>query len=308
MASCVVLGDALVDEVEVDGQVRRAAGGCALNVAVTLGRVAEALGSRGRPDIALVTNLGPDAEGALLREVLTAAGVTAYVPAEPLPTRVARAHRRGVDMTYDFSDAKVRREELTPPVLDAVAGADIVVVSTSALADPAERDVLLATLRRARGLRLIDPNPRIPAGGDGSGIRAHLEQLAPRASLLKVSSDDVRALYPGAPDAAAGRLRGLGADAVLVTRSGAGAAVHTDAGMVEHPGVPLPGRLADTIGAGDSALAGLVAGLLRSGWPEDLPGWRDVLDLSMTVAAVTCTATGGLPDPDLLRVMLRGRG
>ena len=55
----------------------------------------------------------------------------------------------------------------------------------------------------------------------------------------------------------------------------------------------LPGRVVDTVGAGDATLAAVAAGL-ANGTPSDADGWRQLLVRAMDVAAATCRAEGGL--------------
>jgi fructokinase len=77
-------------------------------------------------------------------------------------------------------------------------------------------------------------------------------------------------------------------------------AAYTDAGVVEVPAVPI--RVVDTIGAGDTAYAALLArleshgALSRDGLAGlDAEAWRDVLRFAATAAAITCSRPGADP-------------
>ena len=63
--------------------------------------------------------------------------------------------------------------------------------------------------------------------------------------------------------------------------------------VVTRPVSSLPGRIVDTMGAGDAAFATAVAGLLE-GTPADADAWGDLLERAMDVAAATCRFEGAL--------------
>jgi fructokinase len=63
--------------------------------------------------------------------------------------------------------------------------------------------------------------------------------------------------------------------------------------VTTRPVSDLPGRIVDTMGAGDAAFAAAVAALLR-GTPADEDEWGAVLARAMDVAAATCRYEGAL--------------
>ena len=56
----------------------------------------------------------------------------------------------------------------------------------------------------------------------------------------------------------------------------------------------LPGRIVDTMGAGDATLSATVARLATDGDPADAEVWGAVLRQAMEIAAATCRSEGAL--------------
>ena len=110
---------------------------------------------------------------------------------------------------------------------------------------------------------------------------------------LGVGEDDAALLYDGPLDALRARLVDLGAQAVLATYGASGAAIDAGADAVTRPVSDLPGRIVDTMGAGDAAFAATIAGLL-AGPPADVDAWGEVLESAMDAAAATCRFEGAL--------------
>ena len=67
-------------------------------------------------------------------------------------------------------------------------------------------------------LLLVDPNCRPSITRDADAYRARMARILPRADVVKVSTDDLAFLVPGADPLAAARwIASLGVRAVLVT-------------------------------------------------------------------------------------------
>ena len=281
----VVLGDALIDELRDVGGVREFVGGAGLNVAVGLTRL-------GVPST-LIAMVGDDEEGDRIRAYLDDFGVELL--ATPGPHGSSRAVSvRGAsgEPTYEFNEAAWNRGiHFGDAELDAIADASIVVVSCYPFDDAEQADALA---RATQGSRLaIDPNPRAGMLHDGASFIAGFEALVPGVALVKVGEDDAALLYGEPLDALRTRLVDLGAQAVLATYGAGGAAIDVGTDAVTHPISDLPGRIVDTMGAGDAAFAATIAALLE-GTPATRDEWSAVLASAMDAAAATCRFEGAL--------------
>jgi len=277
----VVIGDALVDEVDGASIV----GGAALNVAVGLAR----LGVPAR----LIAMVGDDPPGAQVRAHCAAHGVELVATAAPRGTAVATAVRDGGTMRYDFNEAGTSRFVELDGHEDALEAAPLVLVSCLALELEAQV-APLAALPRSRERLMLDPNARpayLRAPGATRRFAAGLDLLASRALLVKLSDEDAELVYGAEADATAARLVAAGAGAVAVTRGAAGATVFTDGGRVDASVPQLEAPIVDTIGAGDSVLASLAASVLEG---DRARGWAGPLERAMAVAAATTRSAGGL--------------
>ena len=156
---------------------------------------------------------------------------------------------------------------------------------TAALSASARAAVLEAA-RRAAYL-VYDPNyrPRLTTAADAAGV---LRALAPRAAVVTPAcpGETEPLLGTGDPAAAARILRGLGADAAVVTRGAEGALVVDDGGSWAVPAVPAP-HLVDQTGAGDS-LAGTLTARLALG-----DSLTDAVRLGAAAASLVLGGRGG---------------
>lgn len=283
MTRVVVVGDALIDELRDGRGVRELIGGAALNVAVGLVRL-------GVP-ATLIAMVGDDEPGAHIRVYLRDYGVELLATSWPVSARAVSV-RSGGEPTYTFNGAaRARRVRFGDAERAAIASAAMTVVSSFPFDDPGQGEQL-ADAVAGRPLA-IDPNPRAGLLHDAEAFVRGFEALAAGAELVKVSDEDATRLYGSSLDALRARLIGLGARAVLATAGAQGAALEAGSIVVSRPVSPMPGRVVDTMGAGDAALAATVAALV-SGPPEDEAEWGKALQSAVDVAAATCRFEGGL--------------
>ncbi|WP_306210999.1 carbohydrate kinase family protein [Actinoplanes sp. RD1] len=301
MGYAVVLGEALVDllETERDGELiyRQAIGGAPLNVAVGVTRLG------GRVDY--VGSLGNDTLGdriaAFLRQVGVGMDATVRVP---VPTTLAVTTFEGAEPTFQFygeppSYSLVRPEDVTT---DRVAGADVVYAGSISLMREPFQSAARAAWSVAGPIKVFDPNVRpklLPDAAAVTSLRDLVEGYFATADLVKLSSADAEVLWDKAgPEAAAQRILGLGAKAVVVTCGAQGAHVATPAGATTLPAPSV--HAIDATGAGDSVMAALVSRLLAGGVPEDLAGWQQYVTFALAVAGLVCERPGGavaMPTP-----------
>ncbi|MGU3645040.1 PfkB family carbohydrate kinase [Microbacterium sp. C23T] len=283
----VVVGDALIDELRDDHGVREFVGGAALNVAVGLARL-------GVP-ATLVAMLGDDEPASRVRRYLADFGVELVATPSLLGTARAVSTRSGAgEPVYEFNEASQRRRiRFGDAERQAFADADLVVVSCFALDDAEQAEELADAIAGAEASVAVDPNPRTGMMHDKDEFVRSFESLAAGAALVKVGEDDAALLYDERLDALRARLIDLGARAVLATEGAAGATIEAGDVVVTRPISNLPGRIVDTMGAGDAAFAATVAALV-TGTPESADDWDTVLVSAMDAAAATCRFEGAL--------------
>lgn len=253
-----MIGEALVDVVSKHGQQPRAhAGGSPMNVAVGLARLGHRVQFLGR--------WGEDEYGAQVEAHLRDNGVLLPFGADARPTSVAEAVI-GDDgaATYDFQlDWSL---ELTDEQLgELLRNTSLLHVgSIGAMLDPGA-SVVLHAVEQARDSALVsyDPNCRPSIIPDSSAARARAEQLVALADVVKASDEDLLWLYPhrSIEESAAAWLE-RGAELVVVTRGPMGPWARTRA--TGPRGVEVPAartQVVDTVGAGDSFMAALLAWL-----------------------------------------------
>ncbi|HQY34361.1 carbohydrate kinase [Actinotalea sp.] len=294
----LVIGEALIDVVRrADGAVSEHPGGSPANVAIGLARL-----DRG---VDLLTWFGADAHGEVITAHLTGAGVD-VVPgsgtAERTSVATAVLDDAGV-ATYVFDLSWHVPASWTSP-----AAAPVVVHtgSIAAILEPGGADVarILAAHRDSATIT-YDPNMRPSLMPAPDVTRPMVEALVALSDVVKVSDEDLAWLEPGSdPVDVARRWATTGPAAVVVTRGGEGAVAVTAAGSTVEIVAPRV-TVADTVGAGDSFMGGLIdglwsAGLLGAEHRADLHAapdatWTAVLERCARIAAITVSRAGANP-------------
>lgn len=294
----VVGGEALVDLVDDRGSRRAVAGGGPFNTAVALGRL--------DVPVAFLGAISHDSYGQLLVQLLVDARVdTSLVRRSDLPTARATVHRQGDGRdSYTFSLASSAFTDLAPELLPRLPdGAWAIHVGTLALAVDPPAGAYEALLDRETGTRqiILDPNVRPAALGDAELYRRRFQRLARLADVVKLSDDDAAWIYPDLPvEDVLELILGYGPRLVALTRGPDGAVARSRLAGVDVPAMQV--TVADTVGAGDSFGAALVAALIDEralGPVADRELDEEVLRRAVTYAvaasAVTCTRSGAVP-------------
>lgn len=151
-------------------------------------------------------------------------------------------------------------------------------------------------------LRVFDFNLRPPFVYQGL-----VQRLVENATVVKMNEEELAATadifyFSKTPECAIGDLLNWNPylEHVIVTRGEKGAWWHNRRTLLERR--PAGGaRVADTIGAGDSFTAAVIAGLLRG------MGEEETLEAALAVASFVCTRRGGMPElPSELTALLMG--
>lgn len=268
------------------------AGGSPFNVAIGLARLGVETG--------LLAGLSTDLLGQRLARVLDAEGVSrAYAIPTDRPTTISLV---GLDAEgvpayqfYDSSDTGVRPEDL-PSIGTEVTGLHFGSYSLAA-APVADAAAQLARSHRDRFIS-VDPNVRPTVVPDMAVWRTRLDVLFPLAKLVKISAEDLDLLWPGrSASSFADDVLRRGARLVVVTDGGAAAHGWTATG---HHASATPPKVVvvDTVGAGDTFQAALIAQLMQGGDPHravddlDRDGLAGLLDYAARAAAITCSRRG----------------
>ncbi len=295
-ARSLVVGEALIDVVHRrDGSVDSHPGGSPLNVAIGLARL-------GR-ESHLLTWFADDDGGTALRAHLAGSDVH-LVPgsdgAARTSTAVATLDAEGA-ATYEFDiDWRLPAE---------ITALDPVVVHTGSIAAvlaPGANAVLdLVRAHRTSATVTYDPNMRPALMGSPADAAARVEPVLDVADVVKVSDEDLAWYAAGsAVDEVATRWAARGPAIVVVTLGGSGAFAVTSSGLRVDVVAPKV-QVADTVGAGDSFMGGLVdglwsAGLLGADRREALHAIDEetltaVLERCVRIAAITVSRPGANP-------------
>jgi fructokinase len=297
-----VCGEALMDVfaagetasgVALDARI----GGSPFNVAVGLARL-------GQP-VAFVASLSRDFLGERLVRALAAEGVDIGAIARvDAPTTLGLV---GLDAAgvarYAFYGAGGAERQLAPAALDALpAAVRAIHFGSYAMVVEPVASTLRALVERAAGRALVayDPNIRLNVEPDLARWRDALAWMLARAHLLKVSEEDLQLVRPGTtPEAFADEALAAGVRLVVVTRGEQGALGFTRAARrVAAPRIELV-SLIDTVGAGDTFQAALLAWLAEhdalaakrlDALSEDK--LRAALHFAARAAAITCSRRG----------------
>jgi fructokinase len=287
--SVVVIGEALVDIVEQPGKASSTTpGGSPLNVAVGLGRLGHA--------VELYAGIADDANGAAVLRHIGASGVRLRNERPPARTASAvatiqqdRSAHYEFDLAWDLPSV-----EVSPATRFVHTG------SLGAALPPGDAAALRA-LRAARrhAITTFDPNVR-PAL-----MRSHAQQLPlteqffAASDVVKLSDEDAEWLYPRwTLDEVAERLLELGVAIVAITRGADGAVLVTGKHRISLS--THVSEVVDTIGAGDTFMAGMIHALseivdtarLDRADPLDAQSLSRVGSFAQSCAAITVSRRG----------------
>ncbi|MDQ4212864.1 PfkB family carbohydrate kinase [Microbacterium sp. ASV81] len=281
-----VVGEALVDL--VDGGDAHP-GGSPLNVAVGLARL-------GEPAI-LHTRIGRDPHGDLIRTHLAASGVElgdASLAEGETWTATATVDDDGrASYTFDLGGTIA-----VPPL----QGLQLVHTGSIGALRAEEAEAVRAAFHDTDPgtLRSFDPNIRADVMGEGA--RERTGALARECHVVKLSDEDALWLHPGEElREILPQLAARGVRFAVVTRGGDGCLALVDGAWYERPARAV--LVADTIGAGDAFMSGLLFALLRDGTDRLLVAGEPVppalveaaLDTALASASITVSRSGANP-------------
>jgi len=301
----VVIGEALVDIiVDADGNIGSVVGGGPFNAARTIARLEQP-----------VMFMGPyskDPFGRRIAEALTSDNVVmAFPDAVDAPSTIALAQLdEGGAATYRFLFDGSSATLVTPEQALAALPNDLTAIHAGTLGlvfEPlASASVALVQHAPENVIVFIDPNCRPSTVKDIDVYKHTLEQVLPRADVIKVSGDDIEFLAPTATSKLeVAREWAKRYDAVVLLTDGADA-VHVvlpgDEVKLDVPRV----NVVDTVGAGDAFGGGFLSWWMQQGLGRDdlrdLASVRSAAEYGIKVAGMTCEREGAQP-PHLAEVV-----
>ncbi|UPT64802.1 MAG: carbohydrate kinase [Hyphomonadaceae bacterium JAD_PAG50586_4] len=299
----LVCGEALFDVFVSDDTcasnnevaLKAIAGGSPFNVAIGMAR----LGAR----IGFGSDIARDALGERLAAMLAEEGISDRFLRRGAPSTalaiVSSDHAGKPSYSFSGLEAAIYcpDEDARNSEEDAVTGVHI---GSIAIVMPNSARQLVELVRQfhERALISLDPNVRLSIEPDPATWRRAIDELRPWCHVIKVSEEDVAALY-GAADAEEICRSWLNDRTALVvlTKGAEGAMIMTATERVEI--APADIIVVDSVGAGDSFMAAMLSKLVDGGWCSSkviaalgTPQLFEIGAYAAHAAGVTCSRRG----------------
>ena len=293
--SFLVVGEALTDCVIRGDVVTETPGGSPLNVAIGIGRLGH--------DVVLAARVGPDSRGQAITEHAHHSGVVLIDDVSGLD----RTSSASATIADDGSASYVfdLLWDVTPAMVPRQPFAHVHIGSIGATLEPGSSGVVqIVTEQRAAGASIsYDPNVRPSIMGSPDDVRERIEELIALSHIVKASDEDIEWLYPDRSEHEVfASWRDAGAALVVMTKGAEGVIAHAGAHTVSRP--TMATDVEDTIGAGDSFMAGLLVALQRRGFVGEGAARLSAIDaddleasvnFALQCAAITVARVGANP-------------
>ncbi len=259
-------------------------GGAPLNCAIHL--------KRQGIDPILVSRIGKDITGEKLIQFLSESKIdTKYIQTDKkLPTSqvLVNLDKNG-NATYDICEP-VAWDNITytAETEELAANADLIIYGSLASRNKETRNTLLSILKNSAATRLVDINLRSPYDKE-----EWIGQLLYISDFVKLNDDELLRIAKWNDKKGTEKelinwlAEHFNCPTVCVTRGSKGAVLFIDGKFYEHPGLQV--NAVDTVGAGDSFLAGLVAQLSKNRTPSE------ALEFASATGAFVASSNGAVP-------------
>ena len=237
-----------------------ATGGALYNTAIALGRLGVETG--------FCSGLSTDMFGRQLEADLKASNVDAsFCVRSDRPTTLAFVELQDGNARYTFYDENTAGRMLEQSELpDLPASVKALHFGAISLIPEPCGSAFEALMAREASGRVIsfDPNIRANFIPDADRHRARMERMIVLSDIVKVSDEDLEWIAPGrSQEETIEAWLDSGVSIIVVTRGADGARAWCTDGRIDVPVTPV--KVVDTVGAGDSFDAGLLASLKSQG-------------------------------------------
>lgn len=274
-------------------------GGSVFNTSIALGRLGVPVG--------MLTGLSSDQFGRQLRRELKESHVdVSHIVTSDRPTTLAFVCLSDGQASYDFYDENTAGRMLTASDLPTLADdVSILYFGGISLACEPGADAYASLLKREADSRIvmIDPNIRPGFVENEEKYRMRLAQMLAASDIVKISDEDLDWLLDGSQSesAKAQSLLKHGPSIVILTKGGAGSTAFLKNGQEVHASA-VQAAIVDTVGAGDTFNAGVLARLSELGVLNknglaaiSKDAIQSALEFGAEIAAVTVSRAGANP-------------
>ena len=292
-------GEALIDMLPRAAAFVPQAGGAVFNTAIALGRLGVPTG--------FFSGLSTDLFGKVLEDALAGSHVDATLAARSdRPTTLAFVKLNDGQAEYAFYDENTAGRMLAlddlPDLPDA--GTTCFFGGISLAVEPCANAYAALQERVCQNtVVMLDPNVRPGFIQDEAAYRTRISAMIARTDILKLSDEDLRWLDPDESDidVLAARMLDRGPAGVFFTYGANGARGYSKSASHAHD-ITSKLDVIDTVGAGDTFNAGVLAALHKDGKLTkaalrdiDEQALQNALSLGTRTAAVTVSRAGANP-------------
>lgn len=179
--------------------------------------------------------------------------------------------------------------EFTPQIEKTAKEADLIIYGSLASRNKTTRETLFQILESSKAMRLVDINLRAPYDNQD-----WIEELLQISDFAKLNDDELIKIANWS--GISGTVKELilwfttyfNCPSICVTRGANGAILYINGSFYEHVGFKV--NAVDTVGAGDSFLASLVASLSKNIQPEK------ALEIACATGAFVASQPGAVPE------------
>lgn len=286
MSRIWIVGEALIDRIPTpEGDYLNVVGGGPANTAKALARLGH--------QTCFIGGISSDTHGSAIEKELTDSGVDfSFVHRSKLPTALATvAMQNDGSARYTFQLENTATFDFHQSWLPTEEPDAIHIGSLATIIEPGASSLLEWISSKSAPI-VFDPNIRPSIQSDKDLYRMTVDRWIERASIIKLSEDDLSWLY--GDDSVIQNWLERGVSLVVTTMGGRGIRARSLDARVEVPARAI--TVVDTVGAGDTVGAIVLEGLIRHGLTElNKANLTSILYRATHAASITCSRAGANP-------------